>query len=54
MSLEYKEQLKEQAYDDCVKYGTPTMGIDHSNHYKTMTELMEIVRKIDMTEKPND
>ncbi len=32
MSLELRELLKEQAYDDCVKYGTPTPGVDHSNH----------------------
>lgn len=36
MNLERKEQLKEQAYDDCKAYGTPTMGIDHSNHYKPL------------------
>jgi len=29
MSLERKEQLKEAAYADCIKYGTPTPGVDH-------------------------
>lgn len=29
-----REHDKEIAKDDCIKHGTPTMGVDHGNHYK--------------------
>lgn len=34
MDSAMQEALKEQVRDDCIKYGTPTLGVDHSNHYK--------------------
>lgn len=34
MDSDMKERLRVQAIDDCIEYGTPTMGVDHSNHYK--------------------
>ena len=34
MDSDMQEALKEQAYDDCIKGGTPNLGVDHSNHYK--------------------
>ena len=46
-----KEIDKEQAIDDCIKYGTPTPGVDHSNHYKKIEVLMGIEKE---KEKPND
>lgn len=30
-----KDELKEEAKADCIKYGAPNLGVDHSNHYKT-------------------
>lgn len=29
-----KELDRERAKEDCVKYGIPTPGVDHSSHYK--------------------
>lgn len=40
MSFDRKELDKEQADDDCKKYGTPTPGVDHSNHYVDIKVLM--------------
>ncbi len=50
-----KELDREEAYDDCKKYGTPTLGVDHRNHYKpnpygdrtgpALAELTEATRK---------
>ncbi len=34
MDLGRREQVKDEAVNDCVEYGTPTIGVDHSNHYK--------------------
>lgn len=52
MNFDRKELDKEQAKDDCIKYGTPTLGIDHSNHYKKIEVLMGIEKeKIDDTIK---
>lgn len=34
MSLARKELDKEEAYRDCIESGTPTLGVDHSSHYK--------------------
>ena len=34
MGVERKELDKEEARDDCKKYGAPTPGVDHSNHWK--------------------
>ncbi len=31
-----KDIDKEQAVADCIKYGTPTLGVDHSNYYKPL------------------
>ncbi len=43
MSLATKELDREEARNDCIKYGAPNLGVDHSNHYKkipyeTLTE----------------
>ena len=35
-----KDEIKEQAYDDCRKYGTPSPSVDHRNHYKRIEVLM--------------
>ncbi len=37
-----KDIDKERAYTDCIKYGTPTPGVDHSNHYVKIEVLMGI------------
>ena len=37
-----KDELRERAYRDCIKYGTPTPGVDHGNHYKKIEVLMGI------------
>ncbi len=29
-----KELDREKAKSDCIKYGTPTLGVDHNNHYQ--------------------
>ncbi len=34
--FDQKETNREEAKADCIKYGTPTLGVDHSNHYKKM------------------
>ena len=34
MDLGRREQVKEEAVNECIEYGTPTMGVDHGNHYK--------------------
>ena len=49
MDSDMQEALKEQAKDDCVKYGAPNLGVDHSNHYKKIEVLMSIDE-----EKDND
>ena len=36
---------REEAIADCVKYPPPTMGVDHSNHYKKIEVLMGIEPK---------
>ncbi len=46
-----KDIDKEQAVADCIKYRTPTPGVDHSNHYKKIEVLMGIKED---KEKPND
>ncbi len=46
-----KDHDKDKAKADCIKYGTPTMGVDHSSHYKpiaggkTFAEYTEATRK---------
>lgn len=42
MDSAMQEALKEQARDDCIKYGAPNLGVDHSNHYKRIEVLMGI------------
>ena len=37
-----KDELREQAYDDCIKGGVPSPGVDHRNHYKKIEVLMGI------------
>ncbi len=61
-----KELDKEIAYDDCKKYGTPTLGVDHRNHYKlcpyadntgrkTLAELTAATNKVfGIKEKKNE
>lgn len=44
-----KELDREEARNDCIIYGTPTPGVDHSSHYKTIEVLMGIDK-----EKDND
>ncbi len=29
-----KETDREEAKTDCIKCGTPNLGVDHSNHWK--------------------
>ena len=36
MDSAMSEALKERAKDDCVKYGAPNLGVDHSNYWKPM------------------
>lgn len=31
-----REALKEATKDDCIKYGAPNLGVDHSAHYKPL------------------
>ncbi len=31
--ISQKDIDKEEAKDACIKYGTPTPGVDHNNHY---------------------
>ena len=50
--FDQKEHDKVCAKEDCIKYGTPTMGVDHSNHYRPIEELMELASKV--KEKEND
>jgi len=40
-----KDHDKEEAIADCIKYGTPTLGVDHSNHYEKIEVLMGIEPK---------
>ncbi len=42
MSLDRKELDREEAKDDCIKHGAPTLGVDHNNHYRPIEELMAI------------
>ncbi len=35
-----KELDKERARKDCIKYGTPSPSVDHSNHYVKIEVLM--------------
>ena len=34
MNLATRELRREEARDDCIKYGAPNLSVDHSNHYK--------------------
>ena len=34
MKFSQREHDKERAKADCIKSGTPTLGVDHRNHYK--------------------
>ena len=45
-----KDELRERAYRDCIKYGTPTPGVDHNNHYRPIEELIEIARQANIQE----
>ncbi len=29
-----KETNREEAKSDCIKYGAPNLGVDHSSHWK--------------------
>ena len=37
-----KDHDKEIAYEDCIRFGTSTPGVDHSNHYEKIEVLMGI------------
>ena len=50
MSLATKELDREEARDECIKYGAPNLGVDHSNHYKKIP--YETLREVDK-EKAN-
>ncbi len=53
MSLDRKELDREEAKDDCIKHGAPSLGVDHSSHYErdaeragpTLAELTEATMK---------
>jgi len=49
MSLATKELDREETRDDCIKYGAPNLGVDHSNHWKKMP-----YETVPDKEKPND
>ncbi len=53
MDSDMREALKEQAYDDCIKYGTPTLGVDHGTHYKLLPYQTSATPD-DKQEKEND
>ncbi len=40
-----KDHDQDEAKADCIKHGTPTMGVDHSNHYEKIELLIEIEPK---------
>ncbi len=42
-----KDHDKEEAKAECIKYGTPRMGVDHSNHYVKIEVLMGIEKEKD-------
>ena len=63
--MNQKDIDKERAVQDCIKYGTPTPGVDHSNHWKpnpygdqtgpTLAELTKATMKaFNIKETPND
>ncbi len=37
-----KETNREEAKSDCIKYGAPNLGVDHSSHWKKIEVLMGI------------
>ncbi len=37
-----KDHDRDEARAEYFKYGTPTLGVDHSNHYKPIEVLMGI------------
>jgi len=45
-AIPQKDIDAERAKQDCIKYGTPTMGVDHSNHYKPIKELMHLPENV--------
>ncbi len=47
-----KDVQKDRAVADCINFGTPTLGIDHSSHYRprggkgpTLAELTKATMK---------
>ncbi len=40
-----REALKERARDDCIEGGAPTLGVDHSNHWKKIP--YETLKEVD-------
>lgn len=40
MEIPQREIDKIRAVDGCIKYGTPTPGVDHGNHYVKIEVLM--------------
>ncbi len=45
MSLAMKELDREEAINDCIKYGAPNLGVDHSNHWKKIP--YETLKEVD-------
>ncbi len=37
-----KDHDQEEAKNACIKFGTPTLGVDHRSHYKKIEVLMGI------------
>ncbi len=63
MSFDRKELDREEAKDDYLKHGAPTLGVDHSSHYErdaartgaTLAELTKATMKaFNIQEKRNE
>ncbi len=45
MNLVTRELRREEARDDCIKYGAPNLSVDHSSHYKKIP--YETLKEVD-------
>ena len=43
--FDQKESNREEARDDCIKYGAPNLSVDHSNHWKKIP--YETLKEVD-------
>ena len=43
--FDQKDHDRKEANADCIKHGTPTLGVDHRNHYVKIEVLMGIEPK---------